>query len=80
MQCYFLRNGQLAGVEILPLGLSDEDAIIRAHGRSAKRKGPFTALEVWDGSRLAFRERLSAQTRGIGHLRPATRPPLPPAE
>ena len=27
MRCYFLRGGRIAGVEILPLGLSDEEAI-----------------------------------------------------
>jgi hypothetical protein len=68
MRCYFLNHGQTAGVEILPLGLSDAAAIALA-----KRKGPFTALEVWDGARLVFRERLSAQT-GIGQLRPRYRP------
>jgi hypothetical protein len=26
MRCYFLRDGHIAGVEVLPLGLSDEDA------------------------------------------------------
>ena len=30
MQCYFQREGRLAGVEMLPVGLSDEDAIARA--------------------------------------------------
>jgi hypothetical protein len=58
MQCYFLRDGHIAGVEILPPNSPDEDAIVRAHVRAAKRKGPFAALEVWDGARLAFREPL----------------------
>ena len=31
MLCYFLRDGHIPGVEIMPLGLSDEDAIARAH-------------------------------------------------
>jgi hypothetical protein len=67
MLCYFLRDGHLAGVEMLPLGLSDESAIAKAAGRLAKRNGPFTALEVWDGARLVLRAPLSAQTPGMGH-------------
>jgi hypothetical protein len=38
MRCYFLRGGRIAGVEILPLGLSDEDSIARAH--TLKALGP----------------------------------------
>ena len=40
MQCYFLRNGHLAGVEMLPPGFSDEDAIMRAHILSFQAQGP----------------------------------------
>ena len=54
MKCYFLCNGHLAGVEVLPLGLSDEGAIAKAHAQSAKRKGIFDGLEVWDGARCVF--------------------------
>jgi hypothetical protein len=54
MLCYFLRDGQIAGVEMLPLGLSDEDAITRAHTLSSKRKGRSMALRFgiapdWSG-------------------------------
>jgi hypothetical protein len=55
MRCYFLRDGTVAGVEMLPLGLSDEDAITRAHTLCSKRKGPFDGFEVWDRARLVFR-------------------------
>jgi hypothetical protein len=55
MRCYFLRNGHIAGVEILPPELSDKDAIARAHALSAKRKGPFDGFEVWDRARFVFR-------------------------
>jgi hypothetical protein len=48
MQCYFLRNGRLAGVEMLPPGFSDRDAIARALILSSKRKGP---LDVGSGPR-----------------------------
>jgi hypothetical protein len=68
MRCYFLRGGRIAGVEILPLGLSDEDAIARAHTLSSKRKGPFDGFEVWDGARFIFR-----RPRRPTRLRPASR-------
>ena len=32
MRCYFLRAGRLAGVEAMPAGLSDEEAIEKAQG------------------------------------------------
>jgi len=44
MLCYFLRDGHIAGVEALPLGLSDEDAIARARTLSSKRKGHFDGI------------------------------------
>jgi hypothetical protein len=77
MQCYFLRDGHLAGVEILPPGLSDEDAIARAHALSSKRKGPFEGFEVWDRARFVFRQPLSAETPGPN---PPQRPSSPPTE
>jgi hypothetical protein len=54
MLCYFLRDGHIAGVEMLPPGLSDEDAIARAHVLSSKRKGPLDGFEVWDHARLVW--------------------------
>jgi hypothetical protein len=54
MPCYFLRGGRIAGVEILPLGLSDEAAVERAHTLSSKRRGPFDGFEVWDRARFVF--------------------------
>jgi hypothetical protein len=55
MRCYFVRDGHIAGVEVLPPGISVEDAIARAHTLSSKRKGPFDGLEVWDRGRAVFR-------------------------
>ena len=52
MRCYFLSNNRIAGVEILPLGLSDEASIASAHTAYAKRKGPFEGFEVWDRDRF----------------------------
>ena len=64
MRCYFLRGGRIAGVEILPLGLSDEDAIARAHTLSSKRKDLFDGFEVWDRARFVFRSPPSAGMLG----------------
>jgi hypothetical protein len=65
MQCYFLRDGRLAGVEMLPRGFSDGDAIARAHILSSKRKGPLDGFEVWNRGRFIFREPLSAKAPGV---------------
>ena len=55
MQCNFLRGGQIAGVNMLPRGLSDQDALGKAETQSLKRRGPIDGLEVWDRARLIFR-------------------------
>ena len=55
MRCYFLRGGQIAGVNMLPRGLSDQDVLGRAETQSLKRSGPIDGLEVWDRARLIFR-------------------------
>jgi hypothetical protein len=55
MRCYFIRNGHIVGVGMLPPGFSDQDAIARAHKLSAKRKGPIDGFEVWDGARLVIK-------------------------
>ena len=56
MWCYFLLDGRIAGVEALPSGLSDGDAIAKAHILLSKRRGPFDRFEVWDGARLIFKQ------------------------
>jgi hypothetical protein len=55
MRCYFLRGRRIAGVEILPLGLSGDEAIARCHVLSSKRRGTFEGFEVWDQARFVFR-------------------------
>jgi hypothetical protein len=55
MQCYLLRDGHLAGVEMLPPGLSDGHVVARAHIVSSKRKVPLDGFEVWDHGRAVFR-------------------------
>jgi hypothetical protein len=69
MRCYFLRAGRLAGVEVMPAGLSDEEAIERANELLSKRKGPFDSFEVWEGSRFVFRQALPAETPDRDHPR-----------
>jgi hypothetical protein len=54
MRCYFLRKGHIASVEILT-GLSDEEAIAKAHHLFSLRPGRFEAFEVWDRKRVLFR-------------------------
>jgi hypothetical protein len=70
MRCYFLRDGHIAGIEILPRGLSDEDAIARAHILSSKRIGPFDGFEVWDRARFVFRHPPSAEVKRLARRRP----------
>ncbi len=70
MRCYFLRAGRIAGVELMPEGLSDEEAIVRAHVLLAKRKGPFDSFEVWAGSRFVFRQPLCAEIPDEDEPRP----------
>jgi hypothetical protein len=69
MRCYFLRAGRLAGVAVLPEGLSDEEAIARAHVLVAKRKGPFDSFEIWEGTRFVFRQPLCADMPGADEAR-----------
>jgi hypothetical protein len=70
MRCYFLCDGHIVGIEILPLGLSDEDAIARAHILSSKRIGPFDGFEVWDHARFVCRHPPSAEEKRLARRRP----------
>ena len=47
MRCYFVRAGHIAAVEMLT-GLSDKDAIAKAHSLFSERKTQFDGFEVWD--------------------------------
>jgi hypothetical protein len=44
MRCYFLRGGQLAGVDMLPRGLSDRAALEKAEIQSLKRRASIDGL------------------------------------
>jgi hypothetical protein len=54
MRCYFLLNGHVDAVESLT-GLSDEEAIAKAHLLYLERKGQFEGFEVWDRTRVIIR-------------------------
>ena len=54
MRCYFVRAARIAGVEMLT-GLSDKDAIAKAHSLFSERKTQFDGFEVWDQTRFLFR-------------------------
>jgi hypothetical protein len=54
MRCYFMRDGHIEAVEELP-GLSDEQAIARAHALYAERKHLFEGFELWDRARVIIR-------------------------
>jgi hypothetical protein len=71
MRCYFLDDGRIAGDEMLQPGLSDEDAVARAHTLSSKRKGPFDGSEVWDRAPFVFRRPPSAETPETGRPPPS---------
>lgn len=59
MRCYFLRKGHIAGVEVLPEGLTDTEAVERAQQLFVERQQQQTArydgFEVWDRARHIHR-------------------------
>jgi hypothetical protein len=69
MRCYFLNAGRVEGVEVMPAGLSDHEAIERTKTLLAKRKGPFDSFEVWEGSRFVFRRGLPVETPQVDNPR-----------
>ncbi len=54
MRCYFIREGHIADVEMLT-GLSDQDAIAKAHMLFSARGRQFDGFEVWDRARVVMR-------------------------
>jgi hypothetical protein len=54
MRCYFMRGGHIASVEPLP-GLTDREAVEKAHALFAERKRRFDGFEVWDMARVIIR-------------------------
>jgi hypothetical protein len=87
MRCYFMRDGHIEAVEELP-GLSDEEAIAKAHALFSERKHLFEGFEVWDRTRVLIRHPESAAPnnvvawplhrglrRAVALVRPAASPP-----
>jgi hypothetical protein len=54
MRCYFMRGGHIEAVEELT-GLSDEEAIAKAHALFSARKHLFEGFELWDRTRVLVR-------------------------
>jgi hypothetical protein len=54
MQCYFMRGGHIEAIEELP-GLSDEEAIAKAHAMFSAQKHVYEGFEVWNRSRVLIR-------------------------
>jgi hypothetical protein len=54
MRCYFLREGHIAAVEMLT-GLSDHDAVAKAHMLFSERGNRFDGFEVLDHARVVIR-------------------------
>jgi hypothetical protein len=48
-----MKAGHIVGVEELP-GLSDQEAVEKAHRLSAQRKDPLDGFEVWERARVVL--------------------------
>ena len=55
MRRYFLNDGQVADVEMLPPGLSDKGAIAMGRLLSSQREEPLDGFEAWHRNRMVFR-------------------------
>jgi hypothetical protein len=53
VRCYFMKAGHIVGVEELP-GLSDQEAVEKAHLLFAQRKDPLDGFEVWERARVVL--------------------------
>jgi hypothetical protein len=67
MRCYFLRDGRVVGVAMMPPGISEREAIARAHTLSLKRRSPIDALEVWDGAHFIMRNVIRSADGPLGN-------------
>jgi hypothetical protein len=55
MRCYFMRDGHIAAVEILPDASSDGDAIKQACMLFVSRlRDSFDGFELWDQARKVY--------------------------
>ena len=90
MQCYFMRDGHIEAIEELP-GLTDKEAIAKAHALFSERKQHFEGFELWDRARVLIRHPAPAAPnnvvawplhkglrRTVASVHPAANPSLPP--
>ena len=56
MRCYFMRGGHIADVEEVT-GISDEQAIAKAHTLFSEHKRLFEGFELWDCARFMISHR-----------------------
>jgi hypothetical protein len=55
VRCYFMRDGHIAAVDLVP-DTSDAAAIEQAQERFTRRQDKFTGFEVWDRARVVHRQ------------------------
>jgi hypothetical protein len=53
MRCFFIRGGHVVAAEELA-GMTDEEAIAKAHVLFSERKNHFEGFEVWDKARMLW--------------------------
>jgi hypothetical protein len=54
MRCYLMRGGHIEAIEELT-GLSDKEAIAKAHALFAERTHLFEGFELWERTRVIIR-------------------------
>jgi hypothetical protein len=64
MRCYFMRAGRIEAVEELP-GLSDEQAVAKAHALFSERKHKFEGFELWNRTRVIIRHPEAAASNNV---------------
>jgi hypothetical protein len=64
MRCYFMRGGRIEAVEELP-GLSDEQAVAKAHALFAERKHKFEGFELWNRTQVIVRHPETAVSNNV---------------
>jgi hypothetical protein len=57
MRCYFMRDGHIGHVEILPEGISDTDAIERSKElfETHPQRARYDGFELWHETRYLYR-------------------------
>ena len=64
MRCYFMRGGRIEAVEELA-GLSDEEAVAKAHALFSERKHSFEGFELWNRTRVILRHPEPAASNNV---------------